>query len=207
MRPRKSSCPFRFPCCALRTASAMVRLLPRSTTVLTVPRVRSRWRLPSANAWAWPRMYTKNPAKRPPKNMISVRRKAHMPRVEASYCCVASSNWWATCEACSATVPLRRGVVGVRLLGDDRRPVEVERRRRRRRLPLQPGGAPRIVAGRLSLEQGPDEVEEPGSGSRGRGWCRPRSRARSTSGTPAGRHGSDAACPGSRGRIAGGRSG
>ena len=34
----------------------------------------------------------------PPKNMISVMRKIHIPRVEASFCCSAVSNWYAQRE-------------------------------------------------------------------------------------------------------------
>ena len=51
----------------------------------------------------------------------------------------------------------RRWIV-VRALGHDRRLREVLCRRRRRRLPLQAGRAPRVRAGRLAVPQRPDEI-------------------------------------------------
>src|SRR5262245_28683947 len=103
--------------------------------------------------------------------MTSWTRNTHMPRVEASRCCSASSNWCATCAwadaaAASANGCLpRRGLghlerlVVVRVARDDRGLREVLRWGRRCRLPLQPRGAPRIGRGDFAVAQGPEEVE------------------------------------------------
>src|SRR5205085_2670924 len=51
-------------------------------------------------------------------------------------------------------------VVRVRLFGHDRHLAEVVRRRRGGRLPLEPGGAPGVVAGALAPPQRPDQIEQ-----------------------------------------------
>src|SRR5215471_4306291 len=99
--------------------------------------------------------------------MISVSRKTHMPKVEASFCCSISSKWctsagWCGCSAVvvwlSNNGVLLIGSVMVRLFGDYRGFMEIVRGRRRSSLPLQPGGAPRIVAGDGAIFQGPGQV-------------------------------------------------
>src|SRR5262245_23560986 len=105
--------------------------------------------------------------------MTSWTRNTHMPRVEASRCCSASSNWCATCAwadaaAASANGCLpRRGLgqsierlVVVRVARDHRGLREVLRRGRRCRLPLEPRGAPRIGRCDLAVAQRPEEVEQ-----------------------------------------------
>src|SRR2546426_12415009 len=94
----------------------------------------------------------------PPKNITSVARKIHMPSSAAPRCCSASSNWWATAAAWSAMDRLAARV-GVGLGGDHRGPLEVVARRRRRRLPLEAGRAPRVVARGLAVAQRPEEVD------------------------------------------------
>src|SRR5512135_2219397 len=100
------------------------------------------------------------PVIRPPKNMTSVARKVHMPRLAASCCWSRSSKWWASGPGaadswCWATRPgadsamvrrLPTERIDVRASGHDRDLVEVVGRRRRRDLPLQPRGAPRVRA-------------------------------------------------------------
>src|SRR2546425_13214191 len=94
----------------------------------------------------------------PPKNITSVARNIHMPSSAASFCCSASSNWCATCSmaaAWSANPLLRAGVV-VGRARDDRGPLEVLARRRRRRLALETGRVPWVGRRRLAEEERPD---------------------------------------------------
>src|SRR5213079_1696194 len=94
----------------------------------------------------------------PPKNITSVARKIHMPSSAAPRCCSASSNWCATAAACSAMGGLAARV-GVGLAGDDGRRLEVVAWRRRRRLPLEAGGVPRVVARGLAVAERPEQVD------------------------------------------------
>src|SRR5579859_5961052 len=100
----------------------------------------------------------------PPKNMTSVRRKIHIPRVEASFCCAAVSNCsrrarvstWASANF--HYLPDHSAVI-VSFGGDDRDLVEVVGGRRRRRLPFESGSAPWIRGGHLAVAQRPHEVD------------------------------------------------
>src|SRR5215471_15254120 len=108
----------------------------------------------------------------PPKNMISVMRKIHMPSMEASFCCSMLSKWCCNmgwCAACSGaswitTVRsdkcrlLLLGVM-VRLGGHDRRYIKIVEGWRRRRLPLEAGGAPGIVAGNLAVTKRVQQID------------------------------------------------
>src|SRR5262249_36711858 len=93
--------------------------------------------------------------------MISVTRKIHIPSVLASFCWSRSAKWWTSGPRAPSREPggwaadparavsdmerfLHEGGVVVDLLVDLRRPVEVVRGRRRRGLPLEPGGRPRV---------------------------------------------------------------
>src|SRR5579863_3630602 len=99
----------------------------------------------------------------PPKNMTSVMRKTHIPRVEASFCCSAVSNCsrrasvstWASANF--DHLP-HYGAVIVGFVGHHRDLVEVVNRRRRGRLPLKTGSAPWVRSGDLPEPQGPDEI-------------------------------------------------
>src|SRR5688572_19646914 len=101
---------------------------------------------------------------RPPKNMISVTRKSHIPSVEAWNCWPASSNWcatWAVASELCCTLRLLGGDrIRVRLVVDHGRDAEVLGRRRRRCGPLEPGGGPRIGARRRGVPQRPEQVYE-----------------------------------------------
>src|SRR6266446_1001901 len=103
--------------------------------------------------------------------MTSVARKAHIPSNELSCCCATSSKWCSrngspsVVGGASISVVLIAGLrllrrVGIRADGHDRGHLEVLRRRRRLRLPLQSGGAPRVRArgGRVSQRQ--EQVDE-----------------------------------------------
>src|SRR5579864_6194302 len=100
----------------------------------------------------------------PPKNMISVIRKTHIPMEEAPRCCSMFSKWCrSSCVARTWLLSdngdlLGKLVVVVSLPGHDRRLFEVIGRRRRGRLPLQAGRAPGIVPGFLPIAQRPQEV-------------------------------------------------
>src|SRR5947209_18095515 len=104
--------------------------------------------------------------------MISVTRKTHIPNWETSFCCSRVSNcstraesWW--CGAEWTVVAwlsdnfflLGQAFVIVGFLGDDRRLVEVVRRRRRRGLPLEAGGAIRVISGDRSIFQRPHQIK------------------------------------------------
>src|SRR5262245_56380336 len=109
---------------------------------------------------------------RPPKNMISVTRKTHIPRVAASRCWTGESKWCActavpACDAAAAVEAasarmgrLLRLRVFVRAAGDHRRGREVLGRRRRGGLPLQADDAPRVRGGVRPVAHRPDEVDE-----------------------------------------------
>src|SRR4051794_27256465 len=101
----------------------------------------------------------------PPKNMISVMRKIHIPRVEAFFCCSAVSNcsrrarlstcaWLANLDLLSDYLAV---IVGY--LSDDRSLVEIVDRPRRIRLPFQTAVAPWIRGRYLPPAQRPDEVQ------------------------------------------------
>src|ERR1043165_5586157 len=104
----------------------------------------------------------------PPKNMISVTRKSHMPSCLASCCCSAASKWCATECASSAKDGLqllqllraerleRLVVVGV--VRHDRRGCEVLGRGRRRRLPFEAGRTPGVCRRERAVAQRPEEV-------------------------------------------------
>src|SRR5580692_11750924 len=105
----------------------------------------------------------------PPKNMISVARNNHMPRVAASRCCSASAKW------CSSSGPCCSTVVGLSLNGHLRRSgdlfvvvsfprhfwrfLKVESGRRRSSLPFQTGRAPRVIRSNLPVTHRPQEID------------------------------------------------
>src|SRR5215831_12079740 len=97
--------------------------------------------------------------------MISVSRKTHIPKVEASFCCSMSSKWWTSAGWCSVDVVglVSNGdhldAVGIGFSGDDRRVMEVVGWWRRTGFPFQPRGLPRIVAGHFAVLQRPYEVD------------------------------------------------
>ena len=119
--------------------------------------------------------------------------RATCPSVAASCCCPRSSKWCLRAGSCAVAVvssctaaPWARaqrtralpGLVGVGRLGDDRRLVEVVRRRRRRRLPLEARRAPRVVAARSRRTAATRAGRSAGSGSRRPGSTRRPSTAR-----------------------------
>src|ERR1035437_3660066 len=101
----------------------------------------------------------------PPKNMISVTTKSHMPSVEASFCCASVSNCTrregVSVEVWSANFDLLRHQTGVvvSFVRDYRSFFKVVDRRRRRGLPFESGGAPGVGRSHLAVAQGPDEVD------------------------------------------------
>src|SRR5271155_888756 len=109
----------------------------------------------------------------PPKNMTSWARNTHMPRLAAFFCCASVANWCCSaglcaCSstttglACNGNLPHLRNRVNLLVVisfpGHDRLLVKIERRRRRRRLPLQSRGVPWIRRRRLTVAHGPGEV-------------------------------------------------
>src|SRR5882724_11669603 len=101
----------------------------------------------------------------PPKNMISVMRKIHIPSVEASFCCSAVSNCSrnASVSVCASLANFDHlpdhGAVIVCFVGHDWGLVEIVMRRRGGRLPLETGRAPRIGTHYLAVTQRPDEID------------------------------------------------
>src|SRR6266704_1177386 len=93
--------------------------------------------------------------------MISVTRKTHIPSEAASRCCSRLSKWWARVAGALAGTGI---LLPVRVLvgapGDDRRGLEVLRRRRRSRLPFEADHAPRVGRGVATVAHRPDEVDE-----------------------------------------------
>src|SRR6266542_4348075 len=109
----------------------------------------------------------------PPKNMISVTRNSHMPKVEVAFCCSRSAKWcfrFGLCWTCSTATwlsgnfnPLRWRrvdlVVVVGFPGHHRRLVEVKCRRRRRSHPLESRGAVGVRPRIRTILQAPDQVD------------------------------------------------
>src|SRR5277367_5859957 len=119
----------------------------------------------------------------PPKNMISVSRKSHMPKAVASRCCSTVSKWWRryagcawscsgpACSAGRAAIAwlsngrhlvlgfVREPIVIVGLVVDDRRLDEVLGERRGLGLPLESSSLPRIRPGDRSILQRPGHVQ------------------------------------------------
>src|SRR5579872_7017561 len=94
----------------------------------------------------------------PPKNNTSVARKSHMPKVDASFCCSTSSNWWRSARLWLANLHFLPNRIVVGIVSNDRGDVEIFGWRRRCGLPLEAGCAPRVVRGELAVAHGPDEV-------------------------------------------------
>src|SRR5206468_11044203 len=109
------------------------------------------------------RRYTVKVRNAPPKNITSVARNAHMPSVLASRCWARSSNWCARTGTASPAAGREDGsgagkghlllVVLVGSFLDHGSDGEVLRRRRRWRLPLEPGGFPVVRAGGLPVPE------------------------------------------------------
>src|ERR1041385_6724984 len=100
--------------------------------------------------------------------MTSVMRKTHMPSEDASRCCSMSSKWcwsagWVATAglvcALSDNGHLLYVFVIVGRAMHDGRVLEVVRRRRRGGLPLQAGGAERVVPGALAVAHRPRQVD------------------------------------------------
>src|SRR5208337_217084 len=105
----------------------------------------------------------------PPKNMISVTRKSHMPKVEVAFCCSRSAKWcfrlWTASSLSCNFNPLVQVMAGrinfvvvVGFPGDNRGFFEVEGGRRGCGLPLESGGTIGIRPGILAVLQAPCEV-------------------------------------------------
>src|SRR6202035_230838 len=95
--------------------------------------------------------------------MISVTRKTHMPKVDASRCCSRLSKWWASAVGWLANGGLlgsegRLLAVVVGSAGDDRGDVEVVGWRRRVGVPLEADRAPGVGRAQLPVAHRPDEV-------------------------------------------------
>src|SRR6266566_629512 len=99
---------------------------------------------------------------KPPKNSTSVARNVHIPSVDASFCCSASSNCSAKAICVSAMdhLLLFFGRVLIRSSGDKRRFVEIVFRRRRIGLPFQASRIPGIGGSFFSVLERPKEVDE-----------------------------------------------
>src|SRR6266508_5342393 len=106
---------------------------------------------------------------RPPKKSSSVTRKTHIPSAEASFCCSMEAKWcWRprgdAGPADSGGAALAKGLdllVRVRVGGfrHDGGHLDVVRRRRRRRLPLEPGRTPGIGRCVLPVAHEPEEID------------------------------------------------
>src|SRR5262249_44337296 len=101
--------------------------------------------------------------------MTSWTRNAHMPSVDASRCCSASSKWWATWTAWVAAASAKGGIppmggwslsellVVVGFAGDHGRAGEVLRRRGGRGLPFEARRPPGVGGRDLPVPHRPDE--------------------------------------------------
>src|ERR1700744_1871122 len=107
--------------------------------------------------------------KRPPKNIISVSRKSHMPKLAVSRCCSTVTKWWRKYSGCASSctswsvaiawlsngrylfyvVVVLEPLVVVRFVIHDRNFDEILGQRRRLDMPLQTGRLPRVAAGDL----------------------------------------------------------
>src|SRR5438067_323622 len=104
----------------------------------------------------------------PPKNMISVIRKTHMPITEASCCCSMLAKWCCRSELCASTTialslnwDLLRLVNLVVVVGFPRHDgcfVEVESSGRRSDLPFEACGVPGIRIGDFAITHRPQQV-------------------------------------------------
>src|SRR5439155_22948895 len=95
-----------------------------------------------------------------PKNKVSVAMNTHMPSCAVSPCCdsvaYCISGW--RLRIYDAVLRREAAVLSVVEVGsgsDDRCAFEIVRRRRRRNLPLQPGGAPRVGSRPLAAKKRP----------------------------------------------------
>src|ERR1019366_3926543 len=105
----------------------------------------------------------------PPKNMISVLRKSHMPKEAARRCCSWVAKWCRRARSWDSTaagLSLNRHLLGswnigvvVGLPGNDRSFFKVESRWRGTCHPLQPGSAPGIIRCDLAVTHGPQEID------------------------------------------------
>src|SRR5579864_2262014 len=95
----------------------------------------------------------------PPKKRISVARKSHIPRVEASFCCSTSSNWWRSAKEWLANLHLLEDRIIVGFVSHHGSNVEVLRRRRRGGLPFETGSVPGISGSEFAVPHRPDEVD------------------------------------------------
>src|SRR5258706_12897778 len=82
-----------------------------------------------------------------------------MPRMEASFCCAASSNWCARLGLASCKGDLFQ-VILIRRTGDDRYLVKIILWWRRWRLPFHAGGLPWIRSGVLAVPLRPSELNQ-----------------------------------------------
>src|SRR5207302_8282196 len=123
----------------------------------------------------------------PPKNIISVSRRSHIPKVRASRCCSCVSKWCRCCGSitcscsaatavscvcgCVTTVALSNGrhllcglvfepFVVIGLMVHDRNLDKVFSQRRRLNLPLETRRLPRIVPGNGAILQRPPQIQQ-----------------------------------------------
>src|SRR5581483_1606946 len=102
----------------------------------------------------------------PPKNMISVIRKTHMPIMEASFCCSGVAKWCCSVESCVTTAGglslnggLLQFVVVIGFPGHDGCFVEVIRGGRRFNRPFQSRRSPWIGGCGFPVPHGPQQVD------------------------------------------------
>src|SRR5678809_1760546 len=101
----------------------------------------------------------------PPKNMISVTKKTHIPITEASVCCSMVAKWCCSPGWCAARVgllslngDLLELVVVVGFPGDGRNLVKVRSGRWRSRHPFQASGTPWVIICNLPVAHRPQEI-------------------------------------------------
>src|ERR1700759_3503295 len=112
---------------------------------------------------------------RPPKNMISVSRNSHMPKLAVSRCCSTVTKWWrrydgcASCSSCPVAIAwlsngrylvfVLKPLVVVRFVIHNRNLNEILGQGRRLGFPFKASRLPRIVAGNLAVLERPGHVE------------------------------------------------
>src|SRR5215469_12720711 len=101
----------------------------------------------------------------PPKNMISVMRKTHMPITAVSVCCSMLAKWWRRSGLCSTTAgvlslngSLLEFVIVIGFPGHGWSLVEIKGSGWRADLPFQTGSAPGIVGRGFSVTHRPEEI-------------------------------------------------
>src|ERR1700716_3554749 len=172
---------------AAQAANAMKNPDVMRIAVFAAPNGMLSWFDAATKAGLYQFRYSRYAKNNPPKNMISVSRKSHIPNVPASRCCSGVSKWWRCCgsETCScsaatavscvcgcvATVALSNGrhlvcglvfepLVVISLVVHDRDLDKVFGQRRRLNLPLEARRLPRIIPGNRAILQRPRQVQQ-----------------------------------------------